>query len=85
MQANPNVRIGLVTASDPANHLASIGYARADDFAVGSIVSFETPNHQLIANGTVTSATDNSINVQYQLSGTHLRDPAAGDLAFTFK
>jgi hypothetical protein len=85
MQANPNVRIGLVTASEPSGHLASVGYARADDFPVGAIVSFETPNHQLIANGHVTASTDDAINVEYLLSGTHLRDPMAGDLAFTFK
>ena len=78
MAADPNARVGVVTAVLPKAQLAAIGDVPLQDFAIGDIVTFIDSHEKPFNSGTVVNATSTSLHVKYELSR---RAPREGDLA----
>lgn len=81
-KANPDARIGRVTAVLTNEHRLSVGDISTADFARGDILTILDYAGDVLADGTVEDMDADTLYVQYTLSTTAtFREPRAGDIA----
>jgi hypothetical protein len=80
-QADPTVRVGLVSAVKADDHLAAVSDIVPTDFREGSPITFIDSQRNPIAHGKVVRVLENLIVVHYDQPAQGGREPREGDLA----
>jgi len=81
LKASPQLKIGMVTAVLPSEHLAAVGKVNVKDFVVGDVLSFVDSNGTSITLGKIEGIEHNRLEIRYQPPQNGQRDPAPYDLA----
>jgi hypothetical protein len=82
-QADPNVRLAVVTATLPDAKLAAATSDSAADFKDDAVVLFIDANEHTIAHGNVVRVVEDSVHIKYEPESleTGGRAPREGDVA----
>jgi hypothetical protein len=83
--ADPNARVGVVTATLPEASLAEVRDVDPNEFRVGDAITFIDPAEHVLVNGTVVYINPDSLHVKYETPRQSQRPPRQGDLALRFK
>lgn len=77
-RANPDNRVGVVTAVLEESNLAAVGDIPLADFGIGDVLVFIDSREQPFNSGQVVNATNTALHVQYEPDE---RAPRVGELA----
>lgn len=80
-RADPEARVGLVTAVLPSSHLTSVANVPVTDFTVGDVITFIDSNQNVLAMGHVETINQTSLTVRYDPPSPPGRNPVPGDIA----
>jgi len=80
-KADPEARVGVVTAVLPSRNLAAVGSVPVADFTPGDVVTFMDSSGRVLVLGTVEAVNANSLTVKYEKPDPASRAPMAGDVA----
>jgi len=81
LKANPQLKIGMVTAVLPNAHLLAVGRINMRDYSVNDVVSIVDSAGTTITMGKIEAIEHNRLEVRYQPPQNGQRDPGPGDLS----
>jgi len=80
-KADPEARVGKVTAVYPSANLAAVQDVPVADFTLGDVITFMDSNGKVLVLGMVETINKDSLTVKYEQPDPQSRAPQAGDVA----
>jgi len=80
-RANPNARVGVVSAVAADANLATVGRVKPRDFRMNDVVTFIDAEGRILTSGSVSGTAGGDLQVRYAQPREGGRIPRVGDLA----